>query len=251
MAAGGRRFRPALWPSVATALLLPLLLGLGFWQLDRADQKRAQGTLYAERSTAPYLRLPMSRMAEDDLLWYRAEADGRWGGPTILLDNQVQDRKAGYLVLTPLALGAEGPWLLVARGWLAAGDRQQAPAGLPQQPGQPPVRGQLAPYPATGIPLGGAELLRESLGEGLVRVQVLDAAAAAGILGGRVLPVILRQEFDADDGLRREWLPPGTDVHRHLGYAVQWFALAAALLVIYVLVNLRRSSAAGAKEPTP
>ena len=34
-------FRPGWWPSIAVALLLPLLLGLGFWQLSRAEEKRA------------------------------------------------------------------------------------------------------------------------------------------------------------------------------------------------------------------
>src|SRR5690625_517931 len=41
MRLGRYRFQPSLWPSLAVLLLLPLLLGLGFWQLDRAEQKRA------------------------------------------------------------------------------------------------------------------------------------------------------------------------------------------------------------------
>ena len=33
------KFRPGLWPTVATLILLALFVRLGFWQLDRADQK--------------------------------------------------------------------------------------------------------------------------------------------------------------------------------------------------------------------
>jgi cytochrome oxidase assembly protein ShyY1 len=32
---------------------------------------------------------------------------------------------------------------------------------------------------------------------------------------------------------------------RHIGYAVQWFALALTLLIIYVVTNLRRGNAHG------
>ena len=45
-------FRPGWWPSIAVALLLPLLLGLGFWQLSRAEEKRALLADFAAREHA-------------------------------------------------------------------------------------------------------------------------------------------------------------------------------------------------------
>jgi len=48
------------------------------------------------------------------------------------------------------------------------------------------------------------------------------------------------------DGYARNWEAPGFPPMRHIGYAVQWFALAAALLVIYIVTNVRRSSPASA-----
>jgi len=44
------------------------------------------------------------------------------------------------------------------------------------------------------------------------------------------------------DGYVRDWGPPGFPPMRHLGYAVQWFALALTLFVIYVVTNLRRDA---------
>jgi surfeit locus 1 family protein len=44
------------------------------------------------------------------------------------------------------------------------------------------------------------------------------------------------------DGYVRNWSAPGFPPMRHLGYAVQWFALALTLAVIYVVTNLRRST---------
>ena len=43
------------------------------------------------------------------------------------------------------------------------------------------------------------------------------------------------------DGYVRNWVPPGFPPMRHIGYAVQWFGLALALAVIYVVTNFRRT----------
>jgi len=43
------------------------------------------------------------------------------------------------------------------------------------------------------------------------------------------------------DGYRRLWTPPGFPPMRHLAYAAQWFGLAAALGVIYLVTNTRRA----------
>ena len=45
------------------------------------------------------------------------------------------------------------------------------------------------------------------------------------------------------DGFVRHWSPPGFPPLRHIGYAVQWFGLAAALFVIYIVTNSRRAAA--------
>jgi cytochrome oxidase assembly protein ShyY1 len=42
------------------------------------------------------------------------------------------------------------------------------------------------------------------------------------------------------DGYARNWSAPGFPPMRHIAYAVQWFALALTLAVIYVVTNLRR-----------
>jgi cytochrome oxidase assembly protein ShyY1 len=47
------------------------------------------------------------------------------------------------------------------------------------------------------------------------------------------------------DGCVRNWAPPGFPAIRHVGYALQWFALALALFAIYVATNFQ---AAGKKS---
>jgi cytochrome oxidase assembly protein ShyY1 len=45
------------------------------------------------------------------------------------------------------------------------------------------------------------------------------------------------------DGFVRNWTAPGFPPMRHVGYAVQWFGLALALLVIYIVTNFHRTGA--------
>jgi len=55
------------------------------------------------------------------------------------------------------------------------------------------------------------------------------------------LPVILLLDSEQQDGYVRDWntLPFGPE--RNVGYAVQWFGLAVALLIIYLVVNTRKA----------
>jgi surfeit locus 1 family protein len=43
------------------------------------------------------------------------------------------------------------------------------------------------------------------------------------------------------EGYVAQWQAPGFPPLRHVAYAVQWFGLALALVVIYLATNLRRS----------
>ena len=52
--------------------------------------------------------------------------------------------------------------------------------------------------------------------------------------------MVLLLDKDQPGGFVREWNPVVVGPERHVGYAVQWFALAAALVILYVWVNLNR-----------
>jgi surfeit locus 1 family protein len=53
-------------------------------------------------------------------------------------------------------------------------------------------------------------------------------------------PVIIQQESPLADGLAREWDPPDLGIDKHYGYAFQWLALAATVLVFYLVTHVRR-----------
>ena len=135
------RFRPG-WPAtLATALLLPLLIALGQWQLGRAEAKDARRAELAARSQVPPWHLGGGApLPPAEVLAYRpVEAAGEYDAAhQMLLDNQVHDGQAGYRVITPLTLaGGDRPQqILVDRGWVPApAERSHAPqVPVPQGP---------------------------------------------------------------------------------------------------------------------
>jgi surfeit locus 1 family protein len=240
MRAKNWEFHPKAVPTLAAAALCAVLLSLGFWQLERADQKAALHEVFLERSSAPPVDLGDSAAAATDaegMIWRRARLHGRYDPDVIyLLDNQVHAGQAGYLVYTSFLLDGADRRVLVSRGWIAAGpDRTHAP--VVQTPSGALVLEGLAKPPPRTLVLG--ETPPEVLTPGALRVQQIDTQAIGAAQHWQLLPYEVR--LDAPEpGFVRDWSAPGSGRERHLGYAFQWFALAAVLLGAWLLVNFRR-----------
>src|SRR5690554_4858504 len=127
-----RKSRPAFLPLAAAVPFFVLLLSLGFWQLDRAQQKETLYRQLEERARAPVVDLAAAGAARanaEDMHWRRVMLRGRYD-PVVhfLLDNQVYRGRPGYFVYTPFLLAGESVRVLVNRGWVDAGaDRGHAP----------------------------------------------------------------------------------------------------------------------------
>lgn len=223
-------FRPGLAATLATAVLLPLLVALGNWQLQRAAQKE----FLLQQWSAQAALLPL-QVGPDELpvlrdagaAGRRLVVHGQWDARRqILLDNQVFHGEAGYRLFTPLRI-ADRRAVLVDRGWLPGGPRRDAaPAVLPVS-GEARVAGVAAPPPSSGLRAGQA--VDASLGDQLLRVQHLDVGDLSRRLGLDLEPWTLRLDP----------LPRFTP-ERHRAYALQWFLFAALLVGLYVGLNLRR-----------
>jgi surfeit locus 1 family protein len=213
---------------------------LGMWQLDRAAQKRAMFAEFEFRGSAPPVRLDQRDVDGPALLpGYRASAAGRYRGATLLLDNQVHRGQAGYLVYTAFELSNRTESVLVNRGWISAGaDRSRAPE-LATPTVEQRLEGRLSPPPQGGLRLEGRRLI-EVLADGMLRVQTIDFADLTTTLDLELLSITMLLDSEAPYGFVRAWTPPGSDETRHLGYAFQWFALAATVVVVTVVVTLRR-----------
>lgn len=232
-------FRPGLATTLATALLLPLLLALGAWQLQRGAQKSALQAEWTTQAALPPLHIGPGdlsdlRTAPGRRLLVRGDWDTR---RQILLDNQVVGGQAGYQVYTPLRL-ADDQAVLVNRGWLPGGARRDVAPDVHLVPRATLVAGSAAPPPSPG-PLA-QQAMDVTLGDDLLRVQHLDIEALSQRLGLKLAPWTLRLDPAAPDGYLRHWQAPGLGAERHRAYALQWFLFAVLLIGLYVGLNLRR-----------
>ena len=75
---------------------------------------------------------------------------------------------------------------------------------------------------------------------GLTAIQRTDIDRLANELGYPLLPLELLLNPDQPDGYVREWHPLTFGPERNVGYAVQWFSMAAVLVIIYLAVNLQK-----------
>jgi surfeit locus 1 family protein len=61
-------------------------------------------------------------------------------------------------------------------------------------------------------------------------------------LGDQPYPMQLLLDANNTDGFLRDWRPTVMGPERHLGYAVQWFGLAVTLMIIYIVVNMKKTT---------
>ena len=210
-----------------------LFTALGFWQLDRAAQKRSTFAEFEQRGHAAKVDLNV----DDGASGHRATAAGRYVGATILLDNQVHRGRAGYLVYSVFALDGRNQKVLINRGWITPGsDRSRAPEFATPIVDQQ-LEGRLNLPPQAGLRIAGSDMI-ERLGADLWRVQAIDFSALSTAVGGELLPTTMLLNDDAPYGFVRAWTPPASDENRHLGYAFQWFALAVTVVVVTVVLTL-------------
>jgi surfeit locus 1 family protein len=233
---GNRRFRPGLWPSVATVVLVALTCSLGNWQLERAEEKKALFASYEAAGVTDGV-VPVDLLKEDGPPFTPITAFGRFDNAhQIFLDAMLNEGHAGYQVITPLLRDGKTA-VLVNRGWVpATRDRQELP-GVEVTGEQRRINGFKGHLPEPGMRLGDAS----EAPSGWPRVALYPTRAELeNMLGYPVLDTVLLMNASEPDGYLRAWRPQLLSPDKHLGYAAQWFAIALALIVIYVVVNLRR-----------
>lgn len=223
-----RPFRPGWVPTLVVLALLPGLVALGCWQLGRAEEKRALLATYAERRIeAPITTAQLA--SRGDNAFRRVHLYGRFDAEhSVLLDNRMRDGQAGVELLQPFHDQASGQWLLINRGWLPWADRRvpvhfdtpahalALDASVYVSPGS---TFQLHPDPEGGQ---WPHLL-----------TAVDAAQLWPALGREGFAHELRLE-PGPAAYRLDWPVVAMGPEKHLGYAVQWFALAGALVLLYL-----------------
>jgi surfeit locus 1 family protein len=232
-------FRWAPW--IAGAALLVLFLFLGNWQLQRADEKRAVLAGYEVAGRSEHQPLDLSVEPLESLRFRPVVLSGHYlPERQFLLDNQIRQGQAGYRVITPLVVGASGQTVLIERGWIPRsperGTLPDVSEGLPGDAVS--VRGHVYLPFGDGYRLGTMDVASDPWPR---VIQYLDFGAIGGRLQRDIPPLTVRLDPKEPHGYLREWapvLPMGPE--GHLAYAVQWFGLALALVIIAAVMAYRR-----------
>ena len=230
-------------------LFMPLFLGLGYWQLNRAQEKAEQQVSYSARMAADPISL---EQAADQPGYQKVSLLGRYDTRHhFLLDNRIHQGHAGYEVISPFLLdktvyidGSEGltavDYVWVNRGWLAMGRSREE-------------------LPEITTPMERAELqaiIDPGAGKGLVLkesrysqrwpkvIQRVDIPRMVDQLGveqpGAAFAVMVRIDRDSPGAFTAIWKPVIMRAEKHLGYALQWFSMSAALTILYFFATFKR-----------
>jgi surfeit locus 1 family protein len=242
--------------TLMTALLFPTLIALGFWQLERADEKARIAVQQAERVETPARPLASLTGLSDAELAYRKTIVSGYFAPDILmfLDNQIRDGRYGHDVYGVFVDEASGLASLINRGWVI-GDASRRSLPQLEIPG-----GRQTLIASIYVPPGEPYLLAAdsfaALDEPLL-VQYANTPALRELIyehsGYRVFPHELRLLPDQPLGFRRDWAVVNVSPEKHQGYAVQWFTMAAALLLFFALrssnvLSVMRGTGTGASD---
>jgi len=233
-------FAPCLLPVLATLLGLPILLALGFWQLDRADQKRMLQEEFLTHSRAPALTVSQVATQPEQYRFYPVALSGHYDNQhQFLLDNQIDHGRIGYQVLTPFYQTGNATAVLVNRGWIPQGiSRQQLPA-------LGSIVGPLSLQGVVKIPSNKPFMLsknHETFSHWPHRIQAVQWQELSRDLQAPLYPFVILLGPDQPTGFVRDWRPINMQPQRHVGYAVQWFSLAMALFLYFIFTNIRRNN---------
>ncbi|HIG79828.1 MAG TPA: SURF1 family protein [Cycloclasticus sp.] len=231
------QFKANLFLTLLAILVLGLLVNLGYWQLDRAQQKQDLLDLQDKRLTLKPVDLMNIDLSDTTLRYLPVNVTGQLDAlHQVLIDNQVRNGRAGYSVLTPLRLNDKQA-ILLNRGWVPLGNDRKVLPDVKISSLDVLVTGKLDHFPSVGLKLEYAD----QLSEGWPAVtQVIDINKVANRLGYKILPYQVLLDENEPDGYDRQWVVMKMGPEKHHGYAFQWFALAIAWVVIYFVLTVKK-----------
>ncbi|RUR18080.1 SURF1 family protein [Legionella sp. km535] len=228
------RFTPNWLMIVLTLFFIFIFIRLGFWQIQRADEKATM--IAAEESLAKQEPIVWSGEQPLPKQYQRIRVSGTYLPNIFLLDNQHHQHQFGYDVISPLEL-SDGTVVLVDRGWVVGDStRRTFPETLIPQ-GRVKLQGS-AYFPGKNQWVLGPGIEKKE--RGIIILELLDAKLVSHLLQKKVYPFIIRLDKQDAYGFVREWAIVSMPPQRHLAYALQWFAMALVIFIIFVALNLKK-----------
>jgi len=226
-------FRFSIPASLIVATLV-LLISLGFWQLDRANEKRAIENQIA-RANSGDVELINSVEFLKEKEYYHVRLQGAYiDDKQFIYDNQIVDQISGYYVLTPFVLKGDSEAILINRGFIPWNGRRDKLADIDVGAKLTEVKVQISK------PVRRMELEEsKTTGEFPVLIQTLDLDEMSNTASLDLASVIGLLSPESDSGFVRQWEPYTGSIERHVGYAIQWFLMALVLAFIGIRLAMK------------
>jgi surfeit locus 1 family protein len=217
---------------------MALLARLGFWQLDRLDQRRSSNAQLIQQLNSSSINLNKEQLPVEleNLEDRRATVSGSFDYPSqILLTQQNWQGRPGVHLITPFLVDGLDEAILVDRGWI---------------PAREAATGDLARFnDESSVDVEGVIRLSDTIAGSQPGLNApkeqwyrIDVAAIGPQMPFALMPVYL------------QWQPEGLDLElpyraeqeidlsegSHLSYAIQWFLFATVLGAGYLALILQR-----------
>lgn len=228
------------WPMVLfTMLVFLLLIKLGFWQSDRANEKEQRQQRIETLSQAQALSLAQVialRDIKDGINDLPIELDGVFVNEQVfLLDNQPDKGRLGYRVFQIIEQDSKA--ILVNLGWVQGSiDRAILPTITPIT-GKHKLIGHVREV-EVGIQLQAQNLSSASWP---LRVQQIELDKFSQLIGKKLLPFVVYLDKKESIGYKKNWQPIVMPPEKHRAYAFQWFSLAIAWLSLMIWAAIKMS----------
>jgi surfeit locus 1 family protein len=221
--------------TLVTFIAVVIMFALGFWQLQRAEEKtqRLESMQLAAQSNT--LNLSQARDMREQALDMSVSLQGTIDKQHyFLLDNKIQQGRVGYEVLAPVST-LQGN-VLVNFGWLAAPAlRSELPRVTLPSVSQN-FRGMLS-IPKLNSLITETAVYDQQWPKIL---QQVDLAIMAQHYTQPLLPFVILLDEEQNSGYIRNWQAVVMAPEKHLGYAIQWFLLGGAAFIIFVIAQRKK-----------
>ena len=222
-------------PSILIVATIVFLTSLGFWQLDRANEKRAiEASIQKANTGIVELITDENRLLEKE--YYQVRLKGQYqSNKQFIYDNQIVDQVSGYYVLTPFKLENQPSAIIINRGFIPwNGDREKL-ADVSIKKTKSEIKVQISK------PIKRIELKSSEIGNNFpVLIQAVDLVKMSELAGIDFSSMVGLLDAAMDDGFVRKWEPYTGSIEKHIGYAVQWFLMAIVLGIIGIRIAVKQ-----------
>ncbi len=234
------KFSPSWLGVLVLIICVPLFIKLGLWQYNKARLKQAVQASYNASLDYDALSLPEKLGNLDMWKYKKIKITGHYETRyQILLDNQVEENRAGFHVLTPLKIEGRNDYVLINRGWIAG---KATHTDLPEVS---TPEGTLEIVGLVWVPskkIFTLETAQEKRQWNEVW-QHMDLERYQKSVPINLLPIVIKLDSNSNaGGFVRHWQLPAEKIATNMGYAYQWFGFAVASILIFLYTSIGKIS---------